>query len=178
MKHPNQTWQRFTRKVSIDLRMYVPGEDLSEVEVDEAVVPELGGFIAREAAHPEHQWYMDRESAFHRYEPAGRRVWPLYFLNPVYAPGLNVTVRRGHKWWDMVKPGDLVFVRETGKPKTLVSGVVIGAYPTTCEEIPEEVLEKEHDPDCRNLGGLLEAMHRAYGDFEDDDEVSVLVFDI
>ncbi len=98
----------------------------------------------------------------------------LEFLNPVFAAGSNVTVRKGLKWSD-VKPGETVNLAETGKDPfgtAKIKSIFVG----TMLNIPNELLRREHDPKCRNFSGLFSVMKETYGNIAKNEVVTVLEF--
>lgn len=102
----------------------------------------------------------------------------LFFLNPVFHSGLNMTVRNGDKWMK-TNIGDQLTIKETGKDQTIYTGTVIGKAYIPFKMIPDEWLAYDHDPSCHNREGLLlYGMKPAYPDFTEDNYVTVLFFNI
>jgi hypothetical protein len=101
----------------------------------------------------------------------------LLFQNPVFHPGLNVTVRNGDKWMK-VDIGDSLVIKETGKDQQIAHGKVIGKALLPIKLIPDALLQYEHDPSCRNLAGLISEMKRVYPDFSEGNLVTVLLFSL
>ncbi len=107
----------------------------------------------------------------------------LLFKNPTVHPGLNVTVRYGSKWADVVA-GERLAIAETPveggvEPAPIITEVfAIGATQFAgLDHIPEVILGFEHDSTCRTLAGLTVAMDRAYGEGNwGADGVTVLLF--
>lgn len=54
-------WKRAERIGQIDVRRYVPGEDLSHVSVSPEDTPQEGGWIARNPNNQKDQWYINAE---------------------------------------------------------------------------------------------------------------------
>lgn len=105
----------------------------------------------------------------------------LEFYNPVIAnKGMNVTVRLGHKWKDIVDKGITeVEIKETGKPEVLHKAKIMTYSYLPFSMIPNSWLQLEHDPKCCDMHGLRQAMINAYGDkFDDDQMVTVLWFEV
>jgi len=48
------------KKKRLEMRLYVPGEDLSKVFIADGAVPRLGGFVTRNPLHPEDKWYIEQ----------------------------------------------------------------------------------------------------------------------
>lgn len=111
----------------------------------------------------------------------------MQFCNPVFQPGLNMTVRAGSKWAEfkvindigvgLTIPGAPILLegKETqGKPREaefVVStypvgqGLLIGASEfDTLKDIPLDLLAFNHDPNCRDHEGLQAAIDAHYGD--------------
>jgi hypothetical protein len=103
--------------------------------------------------------------------------YDLYFTNPVFHSGLNMTVRDGDKWMK-ANVGDTVMLKETGRDHTIAPAKVMGKAHIPFNLIPESWLACEHDPACRNLGGLFAAMSRVYPGFSLHNYVTVLFFKI
>ena len=88
----------------------------------------------------------------------------LYFLNPVFESGLNLTVRAGRKW-SKARCGDRLFLLKTGEEnKIRERATVVAAVSTTYGQIPHTVLPLEHDPSCRDAKGLAASMREAYSE--------------
>lgn len=79
------------------------------------------------------------------------------FMRPVFHPGLNFTVRLGEEWADL-KVGEII---ELDGPCWCL-GFVTHVIKCHLGEIPEFVREKEHDPDCRTLDGLIAVLREVY----------------
>ena len=91
----------------------------------------------------------------------------LYFENPEFKEGTNLTVRRGIKW-AMEKEADVQGLGE----KKLTARVFV------FEDIPEADLINEHDPNCRSLYGLLEVMKGIYPGFSPREIVTLVEFEV
>ena len=107
---------------------------------------------------------------------------PLLFQKPDFHPGVNVTVRKGAKWFGILDVGDMVEIQTTDGHEGqdsyghhLVLGVSYSKY---LEDVEPGLLRFEHDPACRTDHGIEAEMKRIYGDdFEDEGEgVTVVVF--
>lgn len=100
----------------------------------------------------------------------------LFFLEPVFHSGFNVTVRNGEKWME-AKVGDRLLLKKTGDDKVIHTAYLCGKAFMPFRMIPERWLAIEHDPKCRTLKGLLKhGMKPAYPDFTKDSFVTVLFF--
>ena len=103
-------------------------------------------------------------------------VRDLFFLEPVFHPGLNVTVRNGDKWMQ-TNIGDGLLIKKTGEDTVIHTADLIAKAYVPFRLIPEAWLAYEHDPACRTLEGLFEyGMKPAYPDFTEDNYVTVLLF--
>jgi len=102
----------------------------------------------------------------------------LLFLCPVFHQGLNVTIRNGNKWMK-ANVGDQLLIKETGEDQIIYTGTVVGKAYIPFKMIPNEWLAYEHDPCCRTRKGLLiHGMQPAYHDFNENNYVTVLLFNI
>ena len=81
----------------------------------------------------------------------------LEFDNPEFIKGINYTIRLGTKWKDLVIPDDIVRI-PNGLAKIKVIHCCIIA------EIPDYILDREHDEECRTLHGLIKVMKYCYPD--------------
>lgn len=100
----------------------------------------------------------------------------LLFKNPVLKPGLNVTVRNGKKWLK-AEQGDELSIRDTFDDKEEIAvGHVVLAELSNLNDIPEWLLQHEHDPSCTTVNGLKQAMDTAYPQGWDENELVVLSF--
>jgi hypothetical protein len=86
----------------------------------------------------------------------------LEFKTMEFKDGLNLTVRNGDKWRS-VKVGEILDIQETGSKKTTKRAKVEAVKTCLFTGITPFDLECEHDPSCRTLTGLVDAMDRAYG---------------
>jgi hypothetical protein len=100
----------------------------------------------------------------------------LYFTNPVFHTGINVTCRNGYKWSDA--QGELVKVHDTATDESFGMAHILGVLTCKLDKIPEEVLALEHDPSCRTREGIITEMKRVYGeDLKRDAPTTVLFFE-
>jgi len=107
-------------------------------------------------------------------------VETLLFQNPVWHPGLNVTVRLGDKWARIMDSGcKEVEIKKTGSDEVLAKAKLKTYAKIPFSLIPTQWLEAEHDPKCRDMHGLRQEMINAYGGkFDDDADVTVLWFEV
>ena len=83
--------------------------------------------------------------------------------NNNFHKGFNVTVRRGLKYAHTLEINEEVEMRNlAGKSlgKATVAQMVIGPV----DYIPQICLLREHDPKCRDMGGLIEVLQNCYND--------------
>lgn len=106
------------------------------------------------------------------------KVHELLFLNPALKDGENVTVRLGTKWAHKLEPGDRFSIRRSSDPQTeICEAHLIGYRPIVFNQITEDMLVNEHDPECTTLLGLAKAMLQAYGEeFNHDKTCTIIKF--
>lgn len=103
----------------------------------------------------------------------------LLFGNPEFKEGVNVTVRRGDKWYEKFEDGLREVELATPNGNRVGSGKLVGAIWTEFPFIPQEVLDMEHASNCRTLEDLyINGMVPAYPDFEFCEDVTVLFFTV
>ena len=106
------------------------------------------------------------------------------FGNPVFRPGINLTVRKGNKWlgaelrccgqmpqghYEIMGPDEII----DGEIEVLETRVRLFSYFAG----QFGILSFEHDPDCHNFAGLFADMQRAYGKgFTKKDELTLVFF--
>lgn len=104
----------------------------------------------------------------------------LLFMNPEFEEGfVQVTVRNGYKWYDIVShlPYVLEVAKTEARNKAIGEAHVVGKMVLAACEIPDQILKLEHDPGCRTSNGLYAGMRKAYGDGWDQwNAVTVLFF--
>lgn len=89
--------------------------------------------------------------------------------------GLNVTVRRGFKYLELLKPGDRVVMKNL-QGKRLGEGIVHQLIAGRMIDIPTSILSLEHDQKCRELNGLIEVVRNCYNDLAiDENEMTVAI---
>ncbi len=99
----------------------------------------------------------------------------LLFMNPTFKEGINLTTRKGIKWgvvWDKFIP-----VAETGKEDVILgTAEIVETKVMSFASIPNELLENEHDPNCREWQGLFNEMKRVYPNFYEWEVVTLVYF--
>ena len=103
----------------------------------------------------------------------------LLFLNPILplAQDVLTTVRRGTKWSG--REGYLMIGKTPKAGEELLPlarGVILHTQVFKFSDLPISTYENEHDPSCREYPGLLDAMCRAYQDFDANEVVTVVTF--
>jgi hypothetical protein len=93
------------------------------------------------------------------------------FSNPVFHPGVNVTVREGSKWLRKVGPGREFMV---GDRRAMCHFL----HNCRFNSIPPSMLSYEHDPACRNIRGLYDVMTRLYKKFNQNSVVTLVGFEV
>lgn len=63
-------FKSYRKKGVQPMRPYIPGEDLTGINVDKGTVPEAGGMIAVDPNNPSDQWYIAPGYFAQYYEPA------------------------------------------------------------------------------------------------------------
>ncbi len=94
-------------------------------------------------------------------------IHTLLFQNPVFEPGINITVRNGRKW-PIIRVGEILQLTETGEIGPITTAHVAGVVPinwdlTEDRHILEAWCYLEHDPKCRTIVGLTDELTRIYG---------------
>lgn len=84
------------------------------------------------------------------------------FVRPFFHPGLNFTIRLGEEWADL-KVGEII---ELDGPCWCL-GMVTQVLKCRLMDIPNFVLEKEHDPDCRTFDGLIAVLREVYPELQE-----------
>lgn len=94
----------------------------------------------------------------------------LKFFHLEFRDGINTTVRRGA----LDLPKILILTDINGK--VIGNADVLCVRHITFRRLQSEQLANEHDPACRDLQGMYEAMQFFYNDFTEDEVVSVIDF--
>lgn len=100
----------------------------------------------------------------------------LLFTNPTFKEGVNLTTRKGIKWavvWDKFVP-----VAETGKEDIILgTAKIIETKVISFDDITDDMLENEHDPNCRNYWDLYHEMVKVYPTFHEYEVVTLVYFE-
>lgn len=100
----------------------------------------------------------------------------LVFHNPVFREhDLNITVRPGLELASKLELGVKLRV-EDGLGNLLGTALVEGILITHVETIPSSWLLCDHDPNCRDLTGLIRELKKCYGRSSILQPVSVILF--
>ena len=97
----------------------------------------------------------------------------LQFKNPTFNKGLNCTVRRGNKWNKAC--GETVLITMYGAKREVK---IIGIKSMLFKDIQNGDITYEHDPECRNVFGLYDVMKEVYPNFDKEDHVNILYFEV
>ena len=98
----------------------------------------------------------------------------LYFKNPTFLDGLNISVRRGVKWDTLEKKS--VELVDTDKPNFSISTVNITTKVMRFCDLVDADLKYEHDESCRTVSGLLSVMQEIYPGFDEREIVTIIYF--
>lgn len=104
--------------------------------------------------------------------------YDLFFENPVFHNGLNVTVRRGHSWLKAVS-GDTLVLKDADAHIHARADTHSANHKRFKDIDTDEycyLLRYMHDPRCRTYQGLLDEMGRIYPDFSENEFVTLLLF--
>ena len=106
----------------------------------------------------------------------------LYFKNPVFKVGRNVTCRRGIVWDALPKDNVLVVDRDdpfesNGQPKVLYV-VSIKTRVFRFSDLLDSDLVDEHEPQCRSVSGLLKVMKNIDADFDEREMITLVAFNL
>lgn len=96
----------------------------------------------------------------------------MLFGEPSFHPGLNLTVKKGPKWSDLV-PGEVFELASEDPADSLLTvkngqGTVVFVWTGTFDEIHDHWLTFEHAPTARNREDLKVGMDSIYEDWEDE----------
>jgi len=107
-------------------------------------------------------------------------VHKLLFLNPIVQPGTNVTVRLGTKWMHQLEVGDQFDIVKTNEEDNVLAVAALRGWRSMpFNEITEDMIANEHDPECRTIDGLREAMVRAYAEkFTGESVCTIITFKV
>ena len=105
----------------------------------------------------------------------------ILFGDFVFRKGINVTVRKGTKWYGVsgtftARPTRKESCRARSKEAEIViSQTAIHLF----RSLPAKVIDLEHDRRARTYSGLLKGMREAYGeDFSESEYVTVVFFKV
>ena len=101
----------------------------------------------------------------------------MLFITPNHHLGINVSVRRGDKWFKQAKVGDCLELCDNSG-LFMRSAKIIGMCYIPFLFMPKDFLAHEHDPLCHNMSGLMDAMKAVYPDFSAEEMVTVLIFKV
>ena len=96
----------------------------------------------------------------------------LEFDEPVFLAGRNTTIRRGDRWHAQARARLRLHDGSLSPPIPLQTSL------KKFSALSASDLQFEHDPQCRNLAGLLLELQRLYPGFDPDEIVTVCHFDL
>lgn len=97
------------------------------------------------------------------------------FENPLFYPGIQNTIRVGTKWFERISIGDM-FKAQTLNDTDIAIFEVVGMMRCHLHEIPNLMLELNHDCACHSLAGLLKTLKGCYSDISLKSEVTIIIF--
>jgi hypothetical protein len=100
----------------------------------------------------------------------------MYFSNPVFNAGKNLTVRRGIKW--NLHDSQQVIIYDVNIPKALYFDVVIKTKVMRFCDLEDQMLVDEHDPLGRTYFSLFAEMYKIYPEFDAREIVTLVYFDL
>lgn len=98
----------------------------------------------------------------------------LYFKNPVFGEGVEITVRLGLKWAGSHLYDVKLTDTETGE--NFGRAEIRGVLSLPFGRIPAQLLVLEHDPVCRHKGGLRRELERVYERPVPDKQMVTILF--
>lgn len=100
----------------------------------------------------------------------------MIFQTQEWAPGINVTVRKGRRWDHDLGIEDVVTMSDS-ENDVIGHMKVVGKMVTELEKVPEGMLKSNHDPDARTFDGLLNVLQTHYDDIGPESVVTVVFFE-
>lgn len=97
------------------------------------------------------------------------------FENPLFYPGIQNTIRVGTKWFESISIGDM-FKAQTLNDTDIAIFEVVGLMRCRLDEIPNRMLELNHDGACHSQAGLLKTLKGCYSDVSLKSEVTIILF--
>ena len=107
--------------------------------------------------------------------PNTTELIPMKFENPPFYPGIQNTIRVGTKWFESISIGDM-FKAQTLDETDIAIFEVVGLMRCRLDEIPNKMLELNHDGSCHSRAGLLKTLKGFYSDVSLKSEVTVIIF--
>lgn len=102
----------------------------------------------------------------------------MYFHNGIFNKGRHITVRRGDQWHRSVKPGEILALVDVETGSYSFTGKVLGMEMIKFDKIPEDMLVMSSNPQCKSKEDLLNNMRSIYSEFEPEEEVTVIFFEV
>lgn len=98
------------------------------------------------------------------------------FADPYFRSGIQNTVRVGTKWFENIAVGDCFKAHEPDSEKDIATFKVVGLMKCLVEEIPNGILEFNHDRRCNRLSGLVKILNECYSNVNLKTEVTIVFF--
>lgn len=102
----------------------------------------------------------------------------MYFHNGNFTEDRHITVRRGDRWFNMVRPGEQVEFVDFETESVSRTGKILGTEKMRFDKIPEEMLTMSSNPECKTKDGLLNNMRSIYEEFQPEEDVTVIFFEV
>lgn len=104
-----------------------------------------------------------------------RKREKLRFNNFTFKEGVNITVRRGNKWYNYGTGPVILYDNQTGETEM---GFIHTVTNVPFKAVKHIELQNEHDPQCRTYKKLLKVMQETYDDFQEGEYVTVVRFKV
>ena len=98
------------------------------------------------------------------------------FKNPVFHEGQNITCRAESARYDDLNIYQEIKLCDEDFITIDTAELWLIARFDTVKDVPQWLLDKEHDPSCRSHRGLLKELERVYGDWPENSPVLVVGF--
>ena len=97
------------------------------------------------------------------------------FSDPFFRPGIQNTIRVGTKWFESIAIGEQFKAQDLDGNDVAIFEVV-GLMKCLIEDIPNEILELNHDGRCNTHSRLLKILNECYTNVNLKTEVTVVLF--
>ncbi len=100
----------------------------------------------------------------------------IIFSNPIFKPnGIQNTIRMGEKWIHTSNIGDKI-AGECLNGFNVGEFEILGHIKMPLNQIPNNILQLNHDPDCHTTEGITHTLKTCYPEMSDNDDVTILWF--